>query len=99
MTLSWTECSRELLVENLEKVSLVSQRMVYDHVMSTEKPLTEYYISNDLLKSCRLAHSRCTAALEENKNALIKGEKKPRKRKLKLEEIAEVKEKRKAVES
>ena len=67
--------NKELLVENLEKVPLVSQRMVYDHVMSTENPLTEYYISNDLLKSCRLAHSRYTAALEVNKNALIKGRK------------------------
>ena len=53
--------NKELLTENLEEVSIVSQRIVYDHICDlsvTDKPF-----SNDLLKSCKLPHSRNTNAL------------------------------------
>ena len=90
--------NKELLVENLEKESLISQRMVYDHMTATGLKVNEFTISKDLLKSCKLAHSRYTAALQANKNALV-SEEKNLKRKLKMEEIANVKEKKKVVES
>ena len=51
-----------------------------------------------MLKSCQLAHSRYAAALEEKRNATVSREK-SLKWKLKLEEIAEVKEKKRVLEA
>ena len=89
--------NKELLVENLQKVSLVSQRIVYDYFFSTEKTLSEFQISNELIKSCKLAHTQYTQSIETNKKTIVQCEK-DRKRKLKMEEIATVKEKKQALE-
>ena len=70
----------------------------YDHIRSADKPITEIPITNDLIKSCELAHSRYTAVLEERKKQCEQTDK-DLKRKLKGEEIAEVKEKKRALES
>ena len=90
--------NKELLVENLKKVSIVNQRIVYDHFIASEVKLNEFPISNKLLKSCRLAHSQYIAALEENKKLVISDEK-TRKRKMKSDEIAQVNEKKITLES
>ena len=90
--------NKELLVQNLQRVSLVSQRIVYDYFFSTEKTLSEFQISNELIKSCKLAHTRYTQSIETNKKTTVQCEK-DRKRKLKMEEIATVKEKKQALES
>ena len=67
--------NKELLVENLQKVSLVSQRIVYDYFFSTEKMISEFQISNELIKSCKLAHTQYTQALETNKKTTVQCEK------------------------
>lgn len=90
--------NKELLTENLQEVSIISQRTVYDYMLELDKPVHEIPLTNDLLKSCKLAHSRYTNALEMKKSKVVE-EERSRKRKLKLEEIAEVKEKRIALES
>jgi len=64
--------------------------------MELGKPVHEIPLTNDLIKSCKLAHSRYTNTLELRKSK-DKEEEKSRKRKLKLEEIAEVKEKKQAL--
>ena len=79
-------------------VVLVSQGIVYDYFFSTEKTLSEFQISNELIKSCKLAHTRYTQALQTNTKTTVQCEK-DRKRKLKMEEIATVKEKKQALES
>ena len=60
--------NKEMLVENLMEESIESQRMAYDHIGSADKPITEIPITNDLIKSCKLAHSRYTAVLEERRS-------------------------------
>lgn len=90
--------NKELITENLEEISIISQRTVYDHILELGKPIHEVPLSNDLLKNCKLAHSRYTNALELKKAKAVDDER-SRKRKLKLEEIAEVKEKKRALES
>ena len=90
--------NNELLVENLIEESIEPQRMAYDHIRSADKPITEIPITNDLIKSCKLAHSRYTAVLEERKKQ-CKQTDKDLKWKLKSEEIAEVKKKKRALES
>ena len=59
--------NKELLVENLQEKSLVSQRMVYDHINSNKINIHEYELPSDLLKSCKLSNRRYNAALEETK--------------------------------
>ena len=59
--------NKELLVENLQEKSLVSQRMVYDHINSNKINIHEYELPSDLLKSCKLSNPRYNAALEETK--------------------------------
>ena len=66
--------------------------------MSSGKSLTEFKVSNDLVKSCRLAHSRYVKAMEDFKKAKVNNEKN-RKRRLKMNEIVEVTEKKRAIES
>ena len=90
--------NKELLVENLQEESIVCQRMVYDHVNCSGESITEVPMTNALLKSCKLAYSRYAAALQEKKEK-SDGELKDRKRKMKKDEIAQVKEKKRAVES
>lgn len=55
-------------------------------------------MTNDLLQSVKLAHLKDTTTLEEKKSKLKEGEK-DQKRKLKLEEIAEIKVKKRVLES
>ena len=82
---------RWFLVENLQQLSLVSQRIVRDYLTDFGKSISKLPLTNALLKSCQLAHSRYTTALEMNKNEAHVQEKHCE-RKLKIEEITEVKE-------
>ena len=51
--------NKQLLVENLQEKSLVSQRIVYDDINSNEIKVQEYDLPSDLLKSCKhLYHTR-----------------------------------------
>ena len=62
------------------------------------KPISEILLTNEMLKSCHLAHSRYVAALEKKRNATVSQEK-SLKWKFNLEETAEVKEKKRALEA
>ena len=87
--------NKELLVENLQQLSLVSQRIVSNYLTDFGKSIIKIPLTNALLKSCQLAHSRYATALEMNKNE-AHGQEKYRKRKLKIEEV---KEKKRALEA
>ena len=81
--------NKELLVENLQQLSLVSQGIVSYYLTDFEKSIIKVPLTNALLKSYQLGHSRYTTMLEMNKNeAYAQG--KDLKRQLKIEEIAEV---------
>ena len=49
----------------MQELSLVSQRQVEDYLHHIGKLISEVPMPNDLLKSCKLAHSPCIAALEK----------------------------------
>ena len=85
--------NKELLVENLQAKSLVSQRMVYDHINSNKINIHEYQLPSDLLKSCKLSNRRDNAALEETKKQEKIGTV-ARKRKLINEDIEVAKKKK-----
>ena len=59
--------NKELLVENLQEKSLVSQRMVYDHISTNKINIHEYELPSDVLKSYKLSNRRYNADLEETK--------------------------------
>ena len=85
--------NKELLVDNLQEKSLVSQRMVYDHIKSNKITVHGYELPSDLLKSCKLSNRRYNAALEDAKKK-EKVDMVARKRKLIDDEIQVVKKKK-----
>ena len=87
--------NKELLVENLQQLSLVSQRIVSNYLTDFGKSIIKIPLTNAMLKSCQLVHSRYATALEMNKNE-AHAQEKYRKRKLKIEEV---KEKNRALEA
>ena len=84
--------NKEILDNDLQEKSPISQRLIYDHFTSENIALHEYVIPQALKKSCKLANGRYKLALEDSKKETVETEK-SRKRKLKLEEIANVKKK------
>ena len=56
---------KQLFVENLEEKLLVSQQILHGNINSNKTKVQEYNISNDFLKSCRLANSRYITTLEK----------------------------------
>ena len=50
--------NKELLVENLQLISLISRRLICDYVSDFSKPISGIPLTNEMLKSYRLAHSR-----------------------------------------
>ena len=60
--------NEDLLVENLQERSLVSQRIVYDAIKNAGG-VSSVDINKELIKSVKAASSRYKSALEENKRA------------------------------
>ena len=90
--------NKEILDNNLQEKSLISQRLIYDHFTSENIVLHEHVIPQALKKSCKLVNAaRYKLALEDSKKETVETER-SRKRKLKLEEIANVKKSELAVQ-
>lgn len=100
-TLSHSQCAvergfsvnKELLVENLEETSLISQRITYDHVQTSKQDLHQFHISQGLIKSCKLARSRYSQHLEDQKSIVAAG-RKAEKRKIIREEVDDIKKRK-----
>ena len=75
----------------------MNQRLLYDTINYVVTELNDFEISNDLLKSCKLAHSGYAQALEKQKEDQVV-ENKSLKRNLIQEEITEIKRKKMLVE-
>ena len=75
----------------------MNQRLLYDTINYLVTELHDFEISNDLLKSCKLAHSRHVQALEKQKEDQVV-ENKSLKRNFIQEEITEIKRKKMLVE-
>ena len=61
--------NKEMLVENLEKISLINQRPIYDAIFADKIKLETMKLSPELMKNCELTSSHYKAALRE-RNAL-----------------------------
>ena len=89
--------NKEVEVENLMKQSVVAQRVVCEAVKSAGG-VSEIKLVNELMTSCSLARQRYTAHLEKAKE-LKKSEEQKQKRKAILDEIDEIKAKKKRLSS
>ena len=70
--------NKKLLTEILEEVSIISQRVMYNHICDLS--VTDVPFPNDLLKSCKLYYSRYINALELKKSEKIENEKSKKKK-------------------
>ena len=86
--------NKEMLVDNMKQSSLVSQRLIFDHMSAEKTELADFTITKDLLNSCRGASGKYKRALDENKKEKVQSER-ASKRTLIQEEIMEVKKGRK----
>ena len=90
--------NKEILVENLQQKSLISQRMVYDYMtVKHASSLFEYTIANSLILRCKSLHAKYAQFLEKQKKASENAEK-SKKRSLILDKISAVKKKKLNVE-
>ena len=89
--------NKEISDNNLQGKSLLTQRFIYEHFTSENIVLHEYVIPQALRKSCNLANGRYKLGLEDSKKETVETEK-SKKQKLKLEEIANVKKSKLAVQ-
>ena len=90
--------NKEVVNYNMEEKSLTSQRLVYDAIHNGNAKLTDFQITPALRKSCLLSHQQYKMELEK------KAEEKQRsstdlKRKMKHDEISDVKKQRVELEA
>ena len=82
--------NKEILIDNLQEMALLSQHMVYDHMHASGKEPHDFDIERGRLLSCRGSHARYMEDLEQYKKndaENIHGNK----RKLLSDELTEVK--------
>ena len=85
--------NKEMMVENMKQSSVVSQRMICDHMTAAKIELHEFKITKELLVSCRTAAAKYRSALKEQKeNEIISH--KANKRKMIQDEILQIKRKK-----
>ena len=90
--------SKDALYVNMEKTYLNARRTVYDHMICSNVNVSEFVVKKGLTHSCKAAHSKYTAHLQETRKERTK-EKEGNKRKLLQEELATVKRKKLELEA
>ena len=59
--------NKEILQDNLQENSPISQRLIYNTIHSTEQKLHDFAISPALYRSCKSAYSNYNLALDKTK--------------------------------
>ena len=90
--------NKDMFFENLEETSLIGHRVVYDYINCTGIKMQDFTVANDLKLSCKGAHVKYVAALEEKREEK-KSFNKNNKIKVLCEEIADVKTQKLNLES
>ena len=81
----------------MQEDSLISQRLVYDHLKQSEKEVWEFPITPELRKNCKLAYQKKRLDNQKKKVARVESEK-DLQRKHMTDEIENVKRQKMAVE-
>ena len=59
----------------MQEDALISQRLVYDHLLQSEKKVCEFPITPELRKSCKLVYQKKKSRWPEKKEAWVESEK------------------------
>ena len=79
-----------MLVENLEETSIKGQRLLYDYMASKNVFIHEFSILKEATLSCKSAYSKYKATVESARAEIV-NESCEKKRKILIDEIANVK--------
>ena len=50
--------NKETMDVNMQKDAIISQRLVYDHLLQSEKEFLEFSITPEIRKNCKLAYQK-----------------------------------------
>ena len=89
---------KAMLVENLEETSIKGQRLIYDYMASKNVTIHEFSIPKEVKLSCKSAYSKYKAAMESARAETV-SESCEKKRKIRIDEIANVKRSKLTLES
>ena len=59
----------------MQEDALISQRLVYDHLLQNEKEVWEFPITPELRKSCKVAYQKKRLDDQKKKEARVESEK------------------------
>ena len=59
---------------NVQEDALISQRLVYDHLLQSEKEVWEFPFTPELRKNCKLAHQKKSLDDQKKKEARVESE-------------------------
>ena len=90
--------NKAMLVENLEETSIKGQRLLYDYMASKNVTIHEFIIPKEITLPCKSAYSKYKAAMESARTETV-SESCEKKRKVLIDEIANVKRSKVTLES
>ena len=90
--------NKAMLVENLEETSIKGQRLLYDYMASKNVTIHEFIIPKEITLPCKSAYSKYKAAMESAGTETV-SESCEKKRKVLIDEIANVKRSKVTLES
>ena len=67
--------NKEITDVNMQEDALISQRLVYDHLLQNEKEVWEFPITPELRKSCKVAYQKKRLDDQKKKEARVESEK------------------------
>ena len=89
--------NKEITDVNMQEVTLISQQLVYDHLLQSEKEVWEFPTTPELREGCKLAYQKKRLDDQKKREARVESEK-DLKRKHMKDEIENVKRQKMAVE-
>lgn len=89
--------NKECIVENQTEKSLIAQRLIYDSIKSTDKPLIEFEITKNLISNVRMSSTLYKENLAEERKKREKEEQKRKDKKIKETILQELEMKKKKI--
>ena len=90
--------NKAMLAENLEKTSIKGQRLLCDYMASKNVTFHEFILPKEVTLSCKSAYGKYTAAMESARAETV-SESREKKRKIIIDQIANVKRSKLTLES
>ena len=89
--------NKECIVENQQEKSLIAQRLIYDSILATNKPLTDFVVTKKLIQYVKNSYSWYKTSLDEEKKNLEKEDHTKRAQKRIATAVQELQDKKKKI--